>query len=321
MNKTMVDVQAKFDLCVLASPTSWGGSFARSCQALVNAKATAKNATAQVTYLTIPEVARGVANVRNYLETNCLLKNPLGQYVITENVLNQVTKRVDEINLAIQKAVDVILTNYDTTKKDFEDSMKSYLEAQLGKTQAKKELADLMGHYPLKQQIADAAVAIRLDYVSGSSALQGSTIKMVEESKAQELVANYQNMVLRAVTPCYQKLGQLINQSVEDKMSERTLSAYRKALKALEEDNAILSNPALKDLVFAGSMAINNGDYAEMLLVNIFRLVDDAGVAHELPDVPRYDFKSISEMAKDELMPQLAELVTIQKKALGKEDE
>ena len=130
--KSLKELQAKFDLCVMASPTSWGGSFSRTVPQLVNSRGKSNSASATITYLVIPEVGRGVANIRNYLENNCLLRNQLGQYVVTEAKLNEALKRIENMNQCIQDAVKDILDNYDSVRDSFKAEMEAYLGKQLG---------------------------------------------------------------------------------------------------------------------------------------------------------------------------------------------
>lgn len=324
MAKTIAEVQSKLDRCILAVASSTGGSFTHSVEALVkNAKASA-NVGATVTYIGIPEVARALSNIRNYLETNCLLKNSLGQYVITEKVLEEALARLEKANEDIQAKVGDIIGDYNTVRDNFKSQMQTYLEAQLGKKASVPVLKDVMAYYPSVSMLKTAGVFLRLDYVDGSNttSLNENTIKVVDESKAEERARNYHDMVIRAILPIWSSLGRMIQQAVTGpKMGERTMTAYRQQLNRLGEDNAILCDPTLENFKTCGFMALNNGDIAEIILANIYRMAKTMDVETQLPEIPNYNRGMLETIASDPTTPSLEDMVEKAKKILGRQEE
>lgn len=311
-NKTLQDVQKSLDQCVLVWPVSHGGTYSTSVSELVDKGGKKGKGYAGIVYMTIPEVTRVYSNIRAYAEANCLLRTGLGQYVMSEEKFLEMNKRLqagnDEIETAVQQRVD----NYDDEKARFESEQGDYLKTMLGAKAAKPVLERVMANYPSIAKIQCASVRIASDYVSGSNTgeLGAEATTLIDESKAMETAERYQNMVLRAVSPMWSKLGQLINQDLVDKMKERTLTAYRACVKQLKDDNIILGNHFLEQLSEIGFMAVGNSDYAEMILAAIWNMAKVVGMEEGLPEIERYDAATLNRLIEEDGgLPSIDELV------------
>lgn len=304
-------MQGNFDLAVYAKPTGSGSSFSTVVRELVEKKGVKNSsASAIITFITIPEVGTAISNLTNYLNSNCLFKNQLGQFVISEKVLKEAEKRKNEFNAKIESAVSDIVSNYSDIRDKFQVDMEAYLISQLGKKNSKLVLKKVMSKYPTVSDVQQASIRLKLDYVQGKAGLSENSISLIDESKAFDAAEAYQNMVLNAITPVYQKLGVLLEQEINDgEMSERSINAYRNGIKRLQEDNIILGNPSLTNICKVGFIAVHSSDKAEMLITCIYRLAKEAGVERSLPEIQHYTTETMNKLAADNDMPSLEELI------------
>jgi DNA-binding Lrp family transcriptional regulator len=208
-------------------------------------------------------LATGIANINGFLAEVAYAKNLMDCYVVYECCLEELMRRVDEVNAEVLREAEDFVAHYDEHVEAFVESITKNCVDNRKKKMAKNIISDALSRYPSKDKILSSKLVVIFD-TDGTEAyedLLASTRELVDNSRLVQAEHNRCFHLSAKCTPIIENLYKFSHQILEGKLHGGTINSYNTAVDILRIANTVeLSSPLpeLEAFLSVANYAVDN---------------------------------------------------------------